>query len=40
VGHATLRDDDAGRLADALENVGGQLDRGAQVAPVVAALRG
>lgn len=40
VGHATLRDDDAGTLADALENVGGQLDRGAQVAPVVAALRG
>lgn len=40
VGHATLRDDDAGTLADALKNVGKQLDRGAQVAPVVAALRG
>jgi len=39
VGHATLRDDDAQALAAALDTVGGQLDRAAQVAPVVAALR-
>jgi len=40
VGHATLRDDDAAALADALERVGGQLDRGEQVAPVIEILRG
>lgn len=40
VGHATLRDDDAAALAGALERVGGQLDRGEQVAPVIESLRG
>ncbi|MCX2920070.1 5-(carboxyamino)imidazole ribonucleotide synthase [Stenotrophomonas rhizophila] len=40
VGHATLRDDDAAVLADALERVGGQLDRGEQVARVIEILRG
>ena len=40
VGHATLRDDDAAALAGALERVGGQLDRGEQVAPVMQSLRG
>ncbi len=40
VGHATLRDDNAAVLADALERVGGQLDRGEQVAPVIEILRG
>lgn len=39
VGHATLRDDDAAALADALDQVGLELDRQAQVAPVVHALR-
>lgn len=39
VGHATLRDDDAGALADALVQVGLELDRQAQVAPAVHALR-
>jgi 5-(carboxyamino)imidazole ribonucleotide synthase len=39
VGHATLRDADAQALADALDAVGTQLDRTAQVAPVIAALR-
>lgn len=39
VGHATLRDDDAAALADALEQVGLELDRQAQVAPAVHALR-
>jgi 5-(carboxyamino)imidazole ribonucleotide synthase len=40
VGHATLRDDDAAALAAALERVGGQLDLGEQVAPVIQSLRG
>ncbi|HAV70652.1 MAG TPA: 5-(carboxyamino)imidazole ribonucleotide synthase [Stenotrophomonas sp.] len=40
VGHATLRDDDAAALAGALERVGGQLDLGEQVAPVIQGLRG
>lgn len=40
VGHATLRDDDAAALAGALERVGGQLDLGEQVAPVIESLRG
>ncbi len=40
VGHATLRDDDAAALAGELERVGGQLDRGEQVAPVIQSLRG
>lgn len=39
VGHATLRDDDAAALADALEQVGLELDRQAQVAPAVHVLR-
>ncbi|MCR1807753.1 5-(carboxyamino)imidazole ribonucleotide synthase [Stenotrophomonas geniculata] len=39
VGHATLRDDDAAALADALDQVGLELDRQAQVAPAVYALR-
>ncbi|RTY16498.1 5-(carboxyamino)imidazole ribonucleotide synthase [Stenotrophomonas geniculata] len=39
VGHATLRDDDAAALADALDQVGMELDRQAQVAPAVHALR-
>ena len=40
VGHATLRADTAAALAAALQNVGTALDRGDQVAPVVARLRG
>lgn len=39
VGHATLRDDDAAALADALDQIGLELDRQAQVAPAVHALR-
>ncbi|VEF38021.1 Phosphoribosylaminoimidazole carboxylase ATPase subunit [Stenotrophomonas maltophilia] len=39
VGHATLRDNDAAALADALDQVGLELDRQAQVAPAVHALR-
>ena len=39
VAHATLRDDDAAALADALDQVGLELDRQAQVAPAVHALR-
>lgn len=39
VGHATLRDDEAAALADALDQVGLELDRQAQVAPAVHALR-
>ncbi|MDV3469163.1 5-(carboxyamino)imidazole ribonucleotide synthase [Stenotrophomonas sp. C3(2023)] len=39
VGHATLRDDEAAALADALEQVGLALDREAQVAPAVHVLR-
>ena len=39
VGHATLRADDVGTLADALDRVGKALGRGAQVQPVVARLR-
>ena len=38
VGHATLRDDDAGDLATALEQVGNALGRQAQVEPAVRAL--
>ncbi|HET6435564.1 MAG TPA: 5-(carboxyamino)imidazole ribonucleotide synthase [Xanthomonadaceae bacterium] len=40
VGHATLRADDAASLADGLARVGAALGRDAQVAPVVARLRG
>ena len=40
VGHATLREGDPVTLADALQAVGGQLDRQDQVAPVVQVLRG
>lgn len=40
VGHATLRDDDAQALADALQQVGLELERQDQVAPAVHALRG
>lgn len=40
VGHATLRSDDPAALAQALERVGATLGREAQVAPVVARLRG
>ena len=40
VGHATLRDDDAGALANALQQVGEALDRAAQVQPAIRALRG
>ncbi|PPU94908.1 5-(carboxyamino)imidazole ribonucleotide synthase [Xanthomonas albilineans] len=40
VGHATLREDAAEALAQALQTVGAQLQREAQVAPVIAALRG
>jgi 5-(carboxyamino)imidazole ribonucleotide synthase len=40
VGHATFRADRAAELADALERVGRDLSREAQVAPVVARLRG
>ncbi len=39
VGHATLRDDDADALADALLQVGLELDRQDQVAPAAHALR-
>ncbi|MGY8565375.1 5-(carboxyamino)imidazole ribonucleotide synthase, partial [Paracidovorax citrulli] len=39
VGHATLREDDAGALGAALDAVGAQLDRAAQVAPAAASLR-
>ncbi|WP_305804952.1 5-(carboxyamino)imidazole ribonucleotide synthase [Stenotrophomonas sp. YIM B06876] len=39
VGHATLREDTAAALADALERVGQGLGRAEQVAPVVAILR-
>jgi len=39
VGHATLRDDDAAALADAVDQGGLELDRQAQVAPAVHALR-
>ncbi|MEP6908754.1 MAG: 5-(carboxyamino)imidazole ribonucleotide synthase [Pseudoxanthomonas sp.] len=39
VGHATLRDDSAGALGMALQRVGRALDRDAQVAPAVDALR-
>lgn len=39
VGHATLRADSAGELAQALKRVGAALGRGSQVAPVVARLR-
>ena len=38
VGHATLRADNVGALADALTRVGRALDRDAQVAPVIARL--
>lgn len=40
VGHATLRDDSAQALSDALQRVGAALGREDQVAPVIAALRG
>ena len=39
VGHATLRADSIGELADALERVGVALEREAQVKPVMVALR-
>lgn len=39
VGHATLRADSPGELADALERVGQALGREAQVAPVIGRLR-
>ncbi|GAB3357303.1 5-(carboxyamino)imidazole ribonucleotide synthase [Lysobacter tyrosinilyticus] len=39
VGHATLRADSAGDLAATLQRVGASLEREAQVAPVIAALR-
>jgi len=39
VGHATLRDDEAAALANALEQVGLALDRQEQVAPAILALR-
>lgn len=39
VGHATLRADDAASLAAALERVGRELGRQAQVAPVIERLR-
>ena len=39
VGHATLRSDSTGELADALVRVGAALGRQAQVAPVVERLR-
>jgi 5-(carboxyamino)imidazole ribonucleotide synthase len=39
VGHATLRANSADELAAALQRVGASLDRQAQVAPVLAALR-
>ena len=40
VGHATLRADSVVELADALQRVGAVLGRDAQVAPVIARLRG
>lgn len=40
VGHATLRDGDAGALATALQQVGQALDRAGQVEPAIRALRG
>lgn len=40
VGHATLRGDDAAQLAAEIEAVGTRLERGEQVAPAVATLRG
>ncbi len=40
VGHAILRADSIGELADALRRVGVALEREAQVAPVIQALRG
>jgi 5-(carboxyamino)imidazole ribonucleotide synthase len=40
VGHATFRADSAAALAGALQRIGGELSREAQVAPVVARLRG
>ena len=39
VGHATLRADSADELSAALQRVGANLDRGAQVAPVIERLR-
>jgi len=39
VGHATLRADSTGELFEALRRVGGTLERGAQVAPVIERLR-
>ncbi|WP_202841099.1 5-(carboxyamino)imidazole ribonucleotide synthase [Luteimonas saliphila] len=39
VGHATLRADDAAELATMLGHVGSALQRGDQVAPVIAAIR-
>ena len=39
VGHATLREDSAPALAEALSRIGAALDRPAQVAPVIARLR-
>src|SRR5690606_15097084 len=39
VGHATLRADSRGELAEALVRVGAGLGREAQVAPVIARLR-
>ncbi len=40
VGHATLRADSPGQLAEALRRVGEALGRGEQVAPVIARLQG
>ena len=40
VGHATLREDDRAALAAALQRIGVALDREAQVAQAIAALRG
>ncbi len=40
VGHATLRAESVVELADALQRVGAVLGRDAQVAPVIARLRG
>jgi len=39
VGHATLREDTPAALAQALQTVGAQLQRGDQVAPVIETLR-
>ncbi|QNH16508.1 5-(carboxyamino)imidazole ribonucleotide synthase [Xanthomonas sp. SS] len=39
VGHATLREDSPAALAQALQTVGAQLQRGDQVAPVIERLR-